>query len=87
MINVKAKIMDNSQQAVKTISEAAKVDPAGSINALKAVGTTATAAGATGVRISVLDALTGIERSNPSLAPQAMAARQALAMEATPPPN
>jgi hypothetical protein len=84
---VKAKIVDNSQQAVKTISQAVTIDPAASIDALKTVGTTATNAGATGLKVSVIDALSSIEKSNPSLASQAIAARQAVEMQATQPPN
>lgn len=84
---VKTRIVDNSQEAVKTIAEAAKIDPAGSIEALKTLGTNATNAGATGIRVSILGALMGIEKSNPEFAPQATAARQALTMQETPPIN
>jgi hypothetical protein len=84
---VKAKIVDNSQEAVKTIFQAAKIDPAASIAALKTVGTTATDVGAMGVRVSVIDALSSIEKDNPALASQTAAARQALAIQSSPSSN
>ena len=84
---VKTKIVDSSQEAVKTISEAARIDPAASIEALKTVGTNATTVGATGVRVSVLDALSTIEKNNPAVAAQAMAARQVVALQVTSPAN
>lgn len=75
---VKTKILANSQDAVKTIIAASKVDPAKGIDALRTVGTNATGASASGIRLSVVDALTSIEKTNPELAQQAMAARQAV---------